>query len=126
MTTKEFEYLKENWDKCIKDTDRYSLIPFDIFLINTFKPDGDYFVCLTKDEFNKHAFGSGIGFSYFQQIKEFIRKLEEDNSFVKTVKIHYKKVQRINGYNKGYRYKPWENNDWRVEVRNDKLKQLGI
>ena len=124
MTTKEFEYLKENWDNCIDINISHTLIPFDLLLMKIFKPDGDYFVCLSREEFNKHV--KMINYSIRESLKEFIKKLEEDTSFVTTIRIHHKKVQRIDGYNKGYRYRAWENNDWKVEVRNDKLRQLGI
>ena len=115
MTTKEFEYIKENWDNCIKDRWTYGLEPFELILFETIKPEGDYFVAFTRSEYHQS-----------KDKNEFFRKLKEDDNSVTKVRIHHKKVQKITGYSKGRYLANWENKDWKVEVRNDKLRQLGI
>lgn len=115
MTTKEFEHIKENWEKCIKHKWTYGLEPFELMLFETIKPEGDYFVAFPQLE-------------YYQSDnkQEFLKKIIEDDNSVTKVKIHHKKVQRITGYSKGRYLANWKNNDWKAEVRNDKMKQLGI
>lgn len=115
MTTKEFEYIKENWENCIKGRWTYGLEPFQLELFETLKPEGDYFVAFPSLEYYQS-----------KDKNEFIRKLKEDDNSVTKVRIHHKKVQKITGYSKGRYLANWENKDWKVEVRNDKLRQLGI
>ncbi len=113
MTTKEFEYIKENWEKCIKGGWTYGLEPYRLMLYETIKPDGDYFVCFTNDEYYSSA-----------DKTDFMRRVREDHSFLNLVRIHHKKVQRITGYSKGRYRGNWEIKDWKIIVRDDKLKQL--
>lgn len=136
MTRKEFEYICENWDNCIripnymsgkwdKIPHTFELLPFELYLINGLKPEGDYFVSIPISDFRDLVKTNELYKNCENKI-EFILKEIEDGT-IKKVKIHYKKVQRIAGYTKGrWNVKKWENNDWKVEVRNDKLKSLGI
>ena len=135
MTKKEFEYICENWDNCIripkymsgkwdKIPHTFELFPFQLYLINGLKPEGDYFVSIPITGFEN--FRSNELYKNAENKIEFLLKMIEDGT-IRKVKIHYKKVQRIGGYTKGrWGVKKWENNDWKAEVRNDKLNQLGL
>ena len=64
-------------------------------------------------------------FSSSPDKSEFTYKLLNfDFSDITLVRIHHKKVQRITGYSKGRYLANWEIKDWKVIVRDDKLKQL--
>lgn len=119
MTTKEFEYIKKNWDKCISGFWSYGLEPFELKIFNVIKPQGDYFVAIPAAEW--YAFSKSAS---CENETEFLRCITEGS--VTKVKIHHKKVQRITGYSKGRYLANWKNNDWKAEVRSDKMKQLGI
>ena len=132
MTKKEFEYICENWDSCIRIPKymweniphTFELAPFELYLINGLQPEGDYFVSIPISDFRDLR--SNELYKNSENKIEFLLK-EIENGTIKKVKIHYKKVQRIEGYTKGRWYvKKWENSDWKTEVRNDKLKSLGI
>ena len=135
MTRKEFEYICENWDSCIKVPNymsdklnkipyTFELFPFQLYLINGLKPEGDYFVSIPITGFENLR--SNELYKNVENKIEFLLKMIEDGT-IRKVKIHYKKVQRIGGYTKGrWGVKKWENNDWTAEVRNDKLNQLGL
>ena len=114
MTTREFEYIKENWDKCINNRWTYGLEPYRLRLFETIKPEGDYFVCFTDEDYSSSTDKSE--FTY--------KLLNFDFSDITLVRIHHKKVQRITGYSKGPYLANWEIKDWKVIVREDKLKQL--
>ena len=135
MTRKEFEYICENWDSCIKVPNymsdklnkipyTFELFPFQLYLINGLKPEGDYFVSIPISGFEDLR--SNELYKNAENKIEFLLKMVEDGT-IRKVKIHYKKVQRIVGYTNGrWNVKKWENNDWKAEVRNDKLKKLGL
>ena len=117
MTTKEFERLKEHWDSKIRKRHYYIIEPFDIYVCNILKPEGDYFISVTRDVIRliiKDDFTNDT-------------PTYTETTIPNTIKIHYKKVQRISGsgFSNKYIHK-WEQDDWKVEVREDKLKQLGI
>mgnify|MGYP000848089260 CR=1 FL=1 len=135
MTRKEFEYICKNWDECIripnymsdklnKIPHTFELLPFELYLINGIKPNDDYFLSIPKSDFDNLRYNDDYKSS--ENKIEFLLKMIE-NGTIKIVKINYKKVQRIQGYTKGkWNVKRWKNNDWKSEVRNDKLKQLGL
>ena len=135
MTRKEFEYICENWDSCIKVPNymsdklnkiphTFELEPFQLYLINGIKPEDDHFISIPISDFDSLRYDDNYKSS--QNKIEFLLKMIEDGT-IKKVKIHYKKVQRIRGYTNGrWNVKKWENNDWKAEVRNDKLNQLGL
>ena len=100
------------------------LLPFELYLINGIKPNDDYFLSIPKSDFDNLRYNDDYKSS--ENKIEFLLKMIE-NGTIKIVKINYKKVQRIQGYTKGkWNVKRWKNNDWKSEVRNDKLKQLGL
>lgn len=116
MTTKEFIRIKENWDSYSNSNiifSYYYLDPFDLGLHNSLKPDGDYFVCFVMSDYN-----ASIDRPYF------LTNLLDDS--IRKVRIHHRKVQRVWRRNNKWRIDKWSNDNWRVEVRNDKLKKLGI
>jgi|LauGreDrversion4_2_1035121.scaffolds.fasta_scaffold71385_4 hypothetical protein len=121
MTTKEFEYIKENWDKCIRFSNNaingrwtYGLEPYRLRLFETLKPEGDCFLCFPSEEYDL-VLDKG----------DFMRRLaDSDFSCITIVRMPYKYVQRITGFSKGGYKGNWKEKDWKVVVRNWRLKQI--
>ncbi len=132
MTIKEFEYIRDNWDICIPSghthfksvPNTFQLYPFELYLINGIRPEGDCFVSIPVSDFRDMALSEEYRNSE-DKAKHLLEMIE--SGAIKRVRISHRKVQRIQGYTKGRcNVKKWNSSDWKSEVRNDILKNIGI
>ena len=102
MTKKEFEYICENWDNCIRLPNymsgrwnniphTFELFPFQLYLINGLKPEGDYFVSIPISDFRDLVKTNELYKNCENKIEFLLKEIE--NGAIKKLKYIIKKFK---------------------------------